>query len=77
MGLTSTPIEAAKMTGLGEPESYALMRVHRAEAQRRVARLVEQGFAPHEAVARCARPIRAARRAQIQYRAELAFAEAG
>ena len=63
--------------GLGEIESHGLMQAHQAEAQRIIDNELARGVPLGQALAKARRPIRAASRARVMYRAELAHVSAG
>lgn len=58
----------------GAIESHRLMLAHRTEAQRLFESALQGGLSHRQALAKASRAIRAARRAQVMYRAELAHA---
>ncbi len=60
--------------GSGAVESRGLMLAHRTEAQRLFEAALQGGLSHGQALAKASRAIRAARRAQVMYRAELAHA---
>lgn len=62
---------------LGEIESHGLMQAHQAEAQRIIDTELARGVPLGQALAKARRPIRAASRARVMYRAELAYVSAG